>query len=225
MSVKVTFLGHAAVLLQGSKSVIIDPFFTNNPQTTYPWQQAPQIDLVLVTHDHFDHVGQAVELAKRDGATLVAIHELATSPAVADQARVTAVGMNIGGTYRHQGVAISMTPAVHSASRGSPAGFVVELDGQRIYHAGDTAVFSDMALIPKLFGKLDVALLPIGGHYVMDAKQAALAAKLLKSKLTIPIHYNTWPVIAADPQEFVRLCRPQKAQILRPGESINLDSN
>lgn len=218
---KLTFLGHAAVLLEGSKTLLIDPFFTNNPQAVFGIEKLPKIDFVLPTHDHFDHLGDAVEIAKRHQATIIAIHEITQLPSVLES-KVKTVGMNIGGTYHADGINISMTPAVHSSTAGSPCGFVVEFNGKRIYHAGDTALFSDMGLIPKLFGKLDIALLPIGGHYVMDPKQAAMAAKLLKPKLAIPIHYNTWPVIQADPKEFSRLSRPIKTQVLSPSEFITL---
>lgn len=130
--------------------------------------------------------------------------------------------MNIGGTYVHDGVKISMTQAVHSASVGSPCGFVIEMDGARVYHSGDTALFSDLALIPSLFGPIDVALLPIGGHYVMDVKQAVLAVELLDPKIIIPIHYNTWPVINADPEAFKTGCGTRPVEVLNPGESFSL---
>lgn len=218
---KLTFLGHAAILLQGTKNVLIDPFISNNPKAGTTLDSLRAIDLICVTHDHDDHIGDAVAIAKRDRATLVAIHEL-TKRAEVLASKISTVGMNIGGTFRAGEVVISMTPAVHSAASGAPCGFVIHMDGKRIYHAGDTAVFSDMALIPKLFGTIDVALLPIGGHYVMDARAASMAVKLLKPKLTIPIHYNTWPVIAADPKAFVKLCAPRKVKVLDPGESVTL---
>lgn len=217
----ITFIGHATVLLAGSRTVLIDPFFTNNPAAAFPLDRLPKIDLVLPTHDHFDHFGDAIEVAKRNDATIVAIHELATGAAVT-AAGVKAVGMNIGGTYRRDGVSVSMTPAVHSASAGAPCGFVIEMDGKCVYHAGDTALFSDMGLIPRTFGDLDLACLPIGGHYVMDATQAASAAELLKAKIVVPIHYNTWPVIAADPEAFASACKGAEVRVLKPGESLEL---
>ncbi|HTY40147.1 MAG TPA: metal-dependent hydrolase [Candidatus Paceibacterota bacterium] len=219
--INIQYLGHAGVLIQGSKTVVIDPFFKDNPKAALPLEKIPHVDFVLVTHDHFDHFGQAVELATRDKATLVAIHEVSQKPAVLD-AKIKAVGMNIGGTYRQDGLAISMTDARHSAAVGNPAGFVIEMDGRRFYHAGDTSFFSDMALIPKLFGALDVAFLPIGGHYTMGPEQAGLAVKSLMPNLTIPIHYNTWPPITVDPKIFVEACAPQTVKLLAPGETLTL---
>ncbi len=218
---KITYLGHSAVLIEGSKTVLIDPFLVDNPKAAMKPEQVPHVDIILTTHDHFDHFGQALDIAKRDGATLVAIHEVATQEKVASS-KINAVGMNIGGTYVHDGVKISMTQAVHSASMGSPCGFVIEMDGARVYHSGDTALFSDMTLVPSLFGPLDVALLPIGGHYVMDVKQAVLAVELLDPKVVIPIHYNTWPVINADPGAFKVGCGTRSVEVLNPGESFSL---
>src|SRR5204862_4325478 len=155
---KITRLGHAAVLLEGTKTIIVDPFLLENPSATIKPEGLPHIDFVLVTHDHFDHIGQAIEITKKNNATLVAIHELATSSQVTESG-ITAVGMNIGGTYSHQGITMSMTQAIHSAASGNPCGFVISMDGKIIYHAGDTAFFSDMSLIPKFFGQITVALL------------------------------------------------------------------
>ncbi len=219
---KITRLGHAAVLLEGTKTILIDPFLTGNPAASTQPEDLPHIDGVLVTHDHDDHMGQAIEIAQKNQATLVAIHEIATSSKVI-ASKITAVGMNIGGTYTFEHVVkISMTPAVHSATLGDPCGFVVAMDNQNIYHAGDTALFSDMQLIPALFGKLSVALLPIGGHYTMNVTQAIKAVALLKPERVIPIHYNTWPLITTDPKVLQNACKENTVSILQPGESISL---
>ncbi len=220
-TIKINYLGHSAVLLRGSKNILIDPFITGNPKASLKVEEIPKIDFVLVTHDHPDHFGDAIEIAKRDKATLVAIFEISQKPEVVES-KIKVVGMNIGGTYRQDGIVVSMTEAIHSATVGSPAGFVVEMDGKRMYHAGDTSYWSDMGLIPKLFGELDVAFLPIGGHFTMDIKQAVLAVNDLKPKLTIPIHYNTWPVISADPKIFEESCLPFIVKVLLPGETEDL---
>lgn len=218
---KITYLGHAAVLIQGSKTIIIDPFLTNNPLAALKPAQLPHIDFVLITHDHFDHIGDAIEIAKTNNATIVAIHEIATMAEVAKE-DITSIGMNIGGTYQVDDICISMTNAIHSAHLGNPVGFVIKIDGCRFYHAGDTSLFSDMALIPKIFGKLDVAFLPIGGHYVMDVKQASMAIDLLQPKIMVPIHYNTWPIIKVDPNELDNFAKDKNIKILLPGEEMLL---
>lgn len=219
---KITRLGHAAVIIEGTKTILIDPFLTGNPAASITVEELPHIDIVLVTHDHDDHLGQAFEIAKKHHATFIAIHELATSSEIKKD-HITAVGMNIGGTYTvEQTIKISMTPAIHSATLGDPAGFVISMDDQTIYHAGDTGLFSDMKLIPELFGSLTVAMLPIGGHYTMDVEQASKAVALLKPKHVIPIHYNTFPLITADPETLQPLCHPSTVHPIQPGESITL---
>jgi L-ascorbate metabolism protein UlaG (beta-lactamase superfamily) len=218
---KITRVGHACVLLEGSKTLIIDPFITDNPVAPLTTEEIPKVDYVLVTHDHFDHFGDAVKLAKRDQAQLIAIYEITARGDVV-AAGVKTTGFNIGGTVKDGGVSISLTPAVHSADNGSPTGVVVKLDGKTIYHAGDTALFSDMQLIPELFGELDVALLPIGGHFTMDVDAADKATELLKPKVTIPIHYNTWPLIQADPNDLVKLATNTKVEIVEQGETYEV---
>lgn len=220
---KITRIGHACVLLEGSSTILVDPFIKDNPSAALSADQLPKIDYMIVTHDHFDHFGSdVIELAQRDGATLVAIFEVTAREDVAG-AGLKTIGMNIGGTFKAANLSISLTPAVHSAAHGSPAGVVIAMDGKRVYHAGDTALFSDMSLIPQQFGVLDVALLPIGGHFTMDVDAAAMAVKQLKPKVTIPIHYNTWPAIKADPQAFAEQCSSTtKVVIVEPGGSYEI---
>ncbi len=218
---KITRLGHAAVLLEGGKRIIIDPFITGNPQASTQLSDLPHVDYVVVTHDHNDHFGDALALAQRDHAVIVGIHENTIRDDVA-AGDVRVEGGNIGGTIAHDGVSFSFTPAIHSASHGDPCGVVVNLEGKRVYHAGDTGLFGDMALIPKLFGPLDVALLPIGGRYTMDVAAAALAVELLAPKLVIPIHYNTWPIISADPARLKAHVQGSRVVVLDPGQSHQL---
>ncbi|WP_457742956.1 metal-dependent hydrolase [Thermococcus sp.] len=223
--VKVRFLGHAAFYLEGSKKILIDPFLSGNPQAAVKPEEI-EADLILVTHAHGDHVGDAVEIAKRTGAKIVAMFDVANY--ISEQAKdVEVIGMNYGPT-EIDGVGIVQVPAWHSSSDGihsigNPCGYIVKLDGKTIYHAGDTFVFLDMGLFAELYGPIDLALLPIGGHFTMGPKEAAKAVELLKPRKVVPMHYNTWPPISADPEEFKRLVGDKaEVVILKPGEELEL---
>ncbi|NJD98312.1 metal-dependent hydrolase [Thermococcus sp. LS1] len=223
--VKVRFLGHAAFEIVGSKRILIDPFLTGNPAAAARPEEL-EADLILITHAHGDHIGDAVGIAKRTGAKIVAMYDIANY-LVENNPGITTIGMNYGPT-EVDGVKIVQVPAWHSSSDGkysigNAAGYVIELDGVKIYHAGDTFVFKDMELLNELYGPIDLALLPIGGHFTMGPREAAKAVELLKPRKVVPMHYNTWPPIAADPEEFKRLVG-DKAEviILKPGESLEL---
>lgn len=209
-----TWLGHAAVEMRtpGGKVVLFDPWL-GNPKSPRPPTAQGAVDLLLVTHGHGDHMGDAVALAARFRPAWPCIHEMSLwlarrLPGGADQV----MGMNKGGTAEAAGLRVSMTPAVHSAGDwdndagttvylGEPVGFVVELEnGLRVYHAGDTDVFGDMALIRERF-RPDVALLPIGGHYTMDPSAAAIAVELLGAAHVLPIHWGTFPALAGTPAQ------------------------
>lgn len=217
---KLTRLGHAAVLLEGEATVLIDPFLTDNPLASVRPEDLPHIDIIVVTHDHFDHFGDTVEIAKKFGSELVAVHEICQKKEVTDSG-IKATGMNIGGTYQVRGIGINLTPAIHSVGGSDAAGVVVSINGKNVYHAGDTALFSDMQLIKDLAGPIDIALLPIGGHFTMDVSAAAKAAELLGAEITIPIHYNTWPPIEADPKQLEQIYNGAVA-ILDPGQSYEI---
>ncbi|MEX1171225.1 MAG: metal-dependent hydrolase [Chloroflexota bacterium] len=212
----ITWYGHACVEIRtpGDKIILIDPWF-GNPKSPKRADEVDRCDLLLVTHGHGDHVGDAVALASRLRPQWPCIHELSLwlsrrLPGGGD----AVVGMNKGGTYQCPGldIGVTMTRADHSAGDwnpdggvplylGEPVGFVIELEnGYRIYHAGDTQVFGDMALIRELF-RPDLAILPIGGHYTMDPAGAALAVELLGAKDVMPIHYGTFPLLAGTPDE------------------------
>jgi len=222
--VKVRFLGHAAFLIEGSKKILIDPFLSGNPQAAVKPEEV-EADLILITHAHGDHIGDAVEIAKRTGAKIVAMYDIANY--ISEQGNVEVIGMNYGPT-EIDGVGIVQVPAWHSSSDGkysigNPCGYIVKLDGKTIYHAGDTFVFLDMGLFSELYGPIDLALLPIGGHFTMGPKEAAKAVELLKPKKVVPMHYNTWPPISADPEEFKKLVGDKaEVVILKPGESLEL---
>jgi L-ascorbate metabolism protein UlaG (beta-lactamase superfamily) len=218
---QLTWLGHACVLLEGSKKILIDPFVEGRSVLdTNP-------DLVAVTHGHDDHLGETVALAKKT----IAISEIAK---YLKSRGLPVEGMNIGGTITIDGVSFTMTPALHSSCieeagtghcGGTAAGFVIGIDGIKVYHAGDTGLFSDMKLIGDLYHP-DVALLPIGGRYTMGTAEAMMAARFIGARLVIPIHYNTWDKIAADPHPFKRAIEKTtdiRVTVLKPGESIEID--
>lgn len=216
---ELTWLGHAAVKIKGSKVILIDPFLTGNPVAAAKPEEIDQVDIIVITHDHGDHRGDAFEIARRTGATVVAIHEIAVD---AQAQGLAAEGMNIGGTIEVKGVKIHMVPALHSAEKGTATGVVIELDGRRIYHAGDTGLTYDMKLIGEFF-KPDLAFLPIGDRYTMGIPSATKAVEFLQTKRVIPIHYGTFPLVSADPEEFRRRVGSlAEVIILRPGESYTL---
>lgn len=222
---KLTWLGHACFLLEGSKRVLIDPFITGNPLSPVKASEV-KADVILVTHGHGDHLGDTVEIAKRNNAVVICIHELSRVLLKRD---VEVMGMNIGGTLYSMGLRVTMVPALHSAdfedekgdiiSTGSPVGFVVEMDGVKVYHAGDTGLFYDMKLIGELY-EPDIFLVPIGDLYTMGIREAVKAVELVRPKVAIPMHYNTFPLIEKNPEEFKREAEKFcKVVILKPGES------
>ena len=219
---QLTWLGHSCVLLTGSKKVLIDPFIEGGSI------QGLDPDIVAVTHGHNDHMGETVALNKKT----VAITEIAK---YLKTKGVPVESMNIGGTMIVDGVSFTMTAAMHSSfleeagvgfSAGAAAGFVIGMDGVKVYHAGDTALFSDMKLIGELYHP-DIALLPIGGRYTMGIAEAMIAANFIGAKMVIPIHYNTWEKITADPMSFKKAIERTtdiKVQVLKPGDSIQTGS-
>jgi L-ascorbate metabolism protein UlaG (beta-lactamase superfamily) len=218
---RITWFGHAAFKIEiTGKTVLVDPFLNGNPLSPIKASAITEADIVFVTHDHGDHLGDAFSICKRTNATFVATVELA------DQAEKNGVkkvaGLNIGGNVEIAGVKLNVVQATHTCSVGCPTGVVIEGEGKTIYHAGDTGLFGDMRLIGELF-KLDVALIPIGGYYTMGAKEDAEAAKLLNPKVAIPMHYKTFPVLAKSADEFVKYAKEKmpnlKLAVLKPGES------
>ena len=207
-----TWYGHACVevVTEGGRHILFDPWF-GNPTSPRTAADVERCDLLLVTHGHGDHMGDAVALAARLRPAWPAIHEMSLWLArLLPDGGDGVVGMNKGGTVVAGGLAVTMVRAEHSAGDwaadlgvplylGEPAGFVVELEnGRRIYHAGDTDVFGDMRLIRDLH-RPDVAFLPIGGHYTMGPREAALAVELLGVDTVVPIHYGTFPILAGTP--------------------------
>lgn len=229
---KVTFLGHAAfrVVSPQGLTIFIDPFLKNNPKTPDALKEVDKADLILVTHGHGDHLGDTIAIAHKTNASVVAIAELATY--LTKKGLKNVIRMNKGGKTTVKGIQIVMTHAVHSSSvaegdqviyAGEPVGYVIRLEnGFSIYHAGDTAVFSDMKIIGDLY-EPNLALLPIGSHFTMDPKEAAYAVRLLRPQYVMPMHYGTWPLLTGTLDEFSRLMKDQpgvKVIPIQPGQTI-----
>ena len=224
----VKYLGHAAfeVVVDGKK-IIIDPFLTGNPKAAAKPEEITGVDLVVLTHGHGDHIGDAVTILKNNPqAKVVAIYELANyiGEQLGDPSR--AVGGNMGGPMLVDGLKIALVPATHSSPYGAPTGVVIIGDEARIYHAGDTGITMDMKLVGEIY-KPDIALLPIGGHFTMDPKEAAKAVELIRPKVAIPMHYGTFPVLYGKPEEFKaeveKLCLDTKVVVLNPGEKYEFE--
>jgi L-ascorbate metabolism protein UlaG (beta-lactamase superfamily) len=217
---KITWIGHSALKLQGSKTVFIDPFLSGNPAASMSVNNVSQADVVVVTHDHGDHLGDAHAICKKTGATLVSIFEIADAAA---QKGLKAEAMNVGGTITVNGVTVSLVPAFHTGGLGGTAtGTVVEMDGKKVYHAGDTGLTMEMQLIGEMY-RPDIAFLPIDGRFNMTPRLAAKAVELLKIPKVVPFHYNTFPLVNSSPEEFKRLVGDKsKVIILKPGETIEL---
>jgi L-ascorbate metabolism protein UlaG (beta-lactamase superfamily) len=218
------FLGHAAFELKdGGTTVLVDPFLTGNPKAA---ASADELDAttILISHGHGDHVGDAVDIAKRTGATVVAVVELANE--LGGQG-ADVRDPNLGGTVSFDWGSVKLVPAWHTSTSpgGTPSiacGLLIELGGTTIYHLGDTCLFSDLQLVGR-GREIDVALVPIGGHYTMDRHDAVEAARLVGAKTVIPIHYDTFPPIETDAQAFKADVEGQtssKVVVLAPGESF-----
>lgn len=216
---KLTFLGHACFdLFDGHYHVLTDPYLTGNDLAAASADDVPA-DFILVSHCHGDHIGDAIPIAKRTGATVCGVAELA---GMMNSAGVNSCLGNIGGTMNLPFGSVKLLQAIHgSGLPGALAcGFLICTGGRKVYFAGDTALYSDMALLAAK--KPDAALLPIGDFFTMGPADAARAAKMIGAEITIPMHYNTFPPIRQDPQQFRKLCAPLEVVILNPGASVEL---
>jgi L-ascorbate metabolism protein UlaG (beta-lactamase superfamily) len=227
--VSLTWLGHSAFRFDtpGGKRVYVDPFL-DNPKCPESEKQPERADLVAVTHGHGDHVGATVQIAQQHGAAVVALVELREWIGRQGVGDNMAHSPNKGGTVDVDGIKVTLTNAFHSSSAddgtytGEPTGLVIEVEnGTKLYFAGDTNVFGDMQLIGRIYGP-DVAILPIGGHFTMDPREAAVALELLGTKRCVPCHYGTFPILTGTPDELRRLAPDVELLAPEPGETIEV---
>ncbi|MFL6555856.1 MAG: metal-dependent hydrolase [Bacillus sp. (in: firmicutes)] len=225
---KISYHGHSVVQIQtGGKTILIDPFINGNQMTDLK-VEGTKPDVIILSHGHNDHVGDTVELAKKNNALVIANHELST---YLSWQGVNTHAMHIGGARQFEFGRIKLTQAFHGSSYttenneliycGMPAGILFTNEGKTVYHAGDTALFSDMKLIGERH-PIDVAFLPIGDNFTMGPEDAAYAAKLLRAKTIVPIHFNTFPPIKQDPYQFIEMLEDKNGKVLNPGEAIEI---
>ena len=218
---KVLWLGHSAFIYKFSDAtVLIDPFISGNPTAPLKVDELPKVDVVLVTHSHMDHFGDAPDVVRKSGAYFVSSFEVAQK--IPGE---KSMGINIGGTVNIGNLRITQVQAVHSHEEGPATGFVIRHPEGILYHAGDTGIMTDMSLIGKLY-RPRIAFLPIGGYFTMGIEEAVEAVGLVQSKIVVPMHYNTFDVIKADPYEFKRKVEERyhgvTVEVFEPGEEKEL---
>ncbi|HET7464634.1 MAG TPA: metal-dependent hydrolase [Longimicrobium sp.] len=234
MATTLTWHGHSCFTLVTSegKRIMIDPWLDGNPASDIKTDDVEALDYILVSHGHSDHFADCVKLANKTGATVVSTFELVSFCQAKPQGVKNGHGMNIGGAYVFDFGRVKLTPALHTGSidgdDGShttdPAGFLISLNsGERIYHAGDTALIMDLQL---LNGSVDVAILPIGDNYTMGPEDAARAVEMIAPSVVIPMHYNTFPLIEQNPEGFRTLVGDRaKVVIMKPGDTYEVSVN
>lgn len=223
MNAKFHYINHACFMIEKNNSAIIfDPFLDGNPEGLQA--NDIKVDYIFISHGHFDHLGSAFDIAKNCDATIISTAEIC---GLAEAAGCKAHAMHLGGTFMFPFGKVRVAMAFHGSGvpGGHACGFVVDFYGTKVYFAGDTALYSDMQLLPQL-DAFDYAVLPIGGNFTMDPKDAAIAAKFLQAKYVIPVHYNTWPPITQDVDAYkadVEATTSSKVLIVKPGETIELE--
>ena len=223
---KITYHGHSFVQIETDKfSIVIDPFISGNPIVKIPVNKV-KCDYIILTHGHGDHISDAVEIAKKNDATVIAMFEIANFAA---KNNLRNHPLSIGGGFNFPFGRVKLTIAHHSSSfpdgsyAGEPAGILLYIDGKTIYHAGDTGLFCDMKLIGEM-NNIDYAFLPIGDNFTMGIDDAVKAAEFINAKITVPIHYNTFDLVRANPEDFKKKVDSigKKCEIIKFGESINI---
>lgn len=225
---KVSFHGHSIVKIEtNGKTILFDPFISGNSLTDLKVEKVKP-DVIILTHGHNDHLGDTIELAKKNDALVVGIAEIAT---YMGWQGIRAHGMNIGGSFEFDFGKVTLTPAFHSTGYatvdeqiiylGLPAGILFSAEGKTVYHVGDTALYSDMKLIGDKHD-IDLAFIPIGDNFTMSPEDAVIAAKWLKPKIVVPIHYNTFSVIQQDPYQFIERLEDGNGRVMEVGEVIEL---
>lgn len=227
---RITWLGHSMVLIQTPQgtTILIDPFIEQNPKYPKEFKLPVKIDFILLTHGHFDHIADAAPVAKKHDATIVAIYELANY--MAGKGVKNTIGINMGGTIQLNEATATMVEAKHSSGAqdddgvhyvGAAAGFVIHIPDQpTLYHSGDTTVFADMNTIGDLY-QPEIAMLPIGGHFTMGPKEAAVAARFLRVKTVLPIHFGTFPPLKGTPEDLATQVGANVRVVpWKPGESF-----
>jgi len=227
--IRLTWLGHATFRIETpeGKTLYVDPWIGGNPSCPESEKDVKKVHVLLCTHGHFDHIADAVDLGKKFGPTVVGIYELCSWLQKKGVKQIAP--MNKGGTQTVAGVKVTMVHAVHSCGiqdgdeivyGGEACGYVLEFsNGVKLYHAGDTNVFSDMAIIRDLYGP-KIAMLPIGDHFTMSPREAAYACKLLKPETVIPMHFGTFPLLTGKPSELQKLAPEVKVAELKPGQTV-----
>jgi L-ascorbate metabolism protein UlaG (beta-lactamase superfamily) len=223
-----TWLGHASFRLDspGGKRIYVDPFL-EGPTCPEGERDPERVDLILITHGHEDHVGSTVELWEKHKPRVIAPVELRRWLETKGVEDAQGSDPNKGGTVDADGIKVTVTNAHHSSSiegayMGEPSGLVVELeDGKKVYFAGDTCVFGDMQLIGRIY-EPDVAVLPIGDHYTMGPREAAVACELLGVKRVVPCHWGTFPLLRGRPEQLAKLAPGVQVEQIQPGDSVTL---
>ena len=215
---QIKFFGHAGVKIEDDLILLIDPWLNDNPLATVKAEDITKADYIIATHNHFDHVNDIPLIAEKTQATVVGIVE--TVEDLASKGCKKTIGCNIGGAVKLNGLELVFTQAFHSMS-SNPSGVIIFYKDKTIYHAGDTSVFGDMKLIGEMY-PIDLAFLPVGGHFTMGLKEAKKAVDLLNAKKVIPIHYDTFELIKQDINENLVKELNSELIILKPGEEITL---